>query len=65
VTTICFRHIHVQVLIFLGGYYSLVTGDKKLRWRKQKMPTELWSRNNLKRRQLEYQETDMRENYSI
>jgi len=29
------------------------------------MPTELQSKNNLKREQLEYQETDMRQNYSI
>jgi len=40
----------------------IITGEKKLRRRKQKMPTEFWSRNNLKREQLEYQETDMREN---
>jgi len=43
----------------------IFTGEKKLTRRKQKMPTELQSRNNLKREQLEYQETDMGENYTI
>ena len=45
--------------------------EVNIHWREKdqiketKMPTELWSRNDCKREQLEYQETDMRQNYSI